>query len=97
MPEAKSGRGRPRKYQTEEDARQARNAASRASRRRKNAQQQEQPGIGGLRIEFDPRSILQQVGVEGDAQITAPDRGIQADGLSVPVDEERLQLLEVAV
>jgi hypothetical protein len=90
-------RGRPRKYHTEEEARAAANTASRASRRRRGeAQQQQQPRRGGLQIEFDPRSILQQAGVEGDAQITALDRGIQAEGLNVPIDEDRLQFLEVA-
>ena len=96
MPEARTKRGRPRKHHTEEETREAANAANRASRRRRKAAQQ-QASSGEPQIEFDARSILQQVGVEGGAQITALDRGIQADGLNVPVDEGRLQFLEVAI
>ena len=40
--------------------------------------------------------MLQQAGAEGDAKVTAPDRGIQAEGLDIPVEQERLQFLEVS-
>jgi hypothetical protein len=98
MPEANQKRGRPRKHHTKEAAREAVNAANRALRqRRKDTRQQQATGSGSLQIQFDPRSILQQVGVEGNEQITGLDRGIHADGLNVPVEEERLQILEVSI
>ena len=90
-------RGRPRKHQTQEEAQKAANAASRASRqRRKTTQAHRQAGRhDGVWVELDRLSILQRVGTEGDAIVTAPDRGIQAEGLDIPAEEERLQVLEV--
>jgi hypothetical protein len=78
MSGARARRGRPPKYETKEAARAAANAASRKSRqqRKKKGTEQQQGSNGGLQIEFDLHSILQQAGVEGDAQITALDRGI---------------------
>lgn len=52
-----------------------------------------------LQIQFDPPSILTQAGPERSGQIAVPDRGVQAEVLDVPVDEEQeqQQLLEVAI
>jgi hypothetical protein len=97
MQPARKPRGRPRKHQTTEEAKEAANAANRASRQRRKAQQPSQAASSGLAIEFDPRSLLRQGGFEGNTQITELDHGIQADGLNIPVEEERLQLLEVAI
>lgn len=93
-------RGRPRKYQTQDDVKSAANAASRASRQRRKvatqSRDQQASNKKSLWIEFDPLSMLQQAGAEGDAKVTAPDRGIQAEGLDIPVEQERLQFLEVS-
>jgi hypothetical protein len=94
MPEAKNKGGRPRKIHTAEAARAAAAAASRAYRRRQRESQQ-QANNTELNIQFDPRSILQQAGPETDAQTTPPESGIQAEGLNIPVDEERRELLQV--
>ena len=94
-------RGRPRKHQTQDDVKSAANAANRASRqRRKVATQshdQQANNKNGPWIEFDPLSMLQQAGAEGDAKVTAPDHGIQAEGLDIPAEQERLQFLEVSL
>jgi hypothetical protein len=94
-------RGRPKKHQTQEDVKSAANAANRASRRRRKvatqSHDQQATNNNGLWVEFDPLSMLQQAGAEGDAKVTAPDHGIQAEGLDVPVEQERLQFLEVSL
>jgi hypothetical protein len=40
--------------------------------------------------------MVQQAEAEGDGKVTAPDHGIQAEGLEVQVEQERLQFLEVS-
>lgn len=96
MPEAKKKGGRPRKYRDADEARAAINASNRASRRRQQ-QARQSADHAGLQVQFDPLSILQQAGPEGDGQITAADRGIQAEGLDIPADEEQRDILEVAI
>jgi hypothetical protein len=58
----------------------------------------------GLWIQLDPLSILQQAGPEEDRpttvpdqQITAPDRGILAEGFSDPSEEKQKQRLQVII
>jgi hypothetical protein len=104
-PTAKKGRGRPQKFATEEERKAARQRTKQESyQRRKGGQsqvgRQQQDAAAAamdLRIEFDPRSILQQAGPESDAQITAPESGIQAEGLGIPIDEEQRELLQVDI
>jgi hypothetical protein len=95
MPVKNKG-GRPRKYFSAEDQRAAAAAASRASRRRARESQQ-QANNTELNIQIDARSILQQAGPEGDAQIITAESGIQAEGLNVSVDEEQRELLQVDI
>jgi hypothetical protein len=97
MADAKRKGGRPRKHHTEEAAREAAAAASRASRRRKRESQPRVNNDTELNILFDPRSILQQAGPEGDAHITAPESGILAEGLNIPFDDEQRELLQVDI
>ena len=85
--------GRPRKYKTEAERKEAINASNRAARERK--QRERQAGTGSLQVYVDPHSILQQASPEGGAHITAICCGIQADGLNIPADEDRLEILEV--
>src|SRR6185369_4872212 len=96
MPELKTKKGgRPRKYKNVEEAKAA--ATSRRKRARQK-QQSEDPLIAEpshLSIQLDPLSILNQVGPEGEGQITAAARGIQADGLDIPLDEEQEHFQEV--
>jgi hypothetical protein len=93
-------RSRPRKHQTQDDVKSAANAANRASRQRRKvatqSRDQQANNNNGLWVEFDPLSMLQRAGAEGDAKVTAPDHGIQAEGLDVPAEQERLQFLEVS-
>lgn len=89
--------GRPRKYHTTEELKAAASTHQKSSRQRRKAQQQAASSSDGLQVQFDAYSILQQAGPEGNGQITAADRGIQAEGLDIPADEEQQDLLEVAI
>lgn len=73
MPETKRKGGRPRKHYTADDAKAAVNASNRASRRRRQ-QAQQVADRTVLRIQFDPLSILEQAGPEGNRQIAAADQ-----------------------
>ena len=102
MAEVNKG-GRPKKLHTAEEKREAANAASRESRRRKR-QAQQVGGHSGFQIQLDPLSILQQAGPKEDGptavpdqQITAPDQGIPAAGFSDPSEEEQKQRLQVII
>jgi hypothetical protein len=95
MPEANKG-GRPKKLHTAEEKREAANAASRESRRRKR-QAQQVGGHSGFQIQLDPLSILQQAGPKGGKRITAPDQEIQAEGFGNPSNKEQQQRLEVVI
>jgi hypothetical protein len=88
--------GRPKKYQTDEERKAARAAAS----RRFYAQRQQEsrghpPAQSSRSLEFrpDPYTILRQAGPEGFGQITNPSLGIQTDGLNVPTDPQPAVLL----
>lgn len=67
--------GCPKKLYTAEEKREAANAASRESRRRKR-QAQQVGGHSGFQIQLDPLSILQQAGPKGGERTTAPDQEI---------------------
>ena len=115
MPSIGKKGGRPVKYHTEEERKSAKRANNRRryQSQRQQAQQaqqaqqtlqQQQPISGGLQIQFDPLSILQQAGPEEDGritvpgqQVTAPDRGIPAEAFSDPGDEEQQRRLEVVI
>ena len=86
MPEVNKG-GRPKKLYTAEEKREAANAASRESRRRKR-QAQQVGGHTGFEIQLDPLSILQQAGPKGGERITVPNQEIQAEGFLAEEDNE---------
>jgi len=92
MAEVNKG-GRPKKLHTAEEKREAANAASRESRRRKR-QAQQVGGHSGFQIQLDPLSILQPAGPKG---ITAPDQKIQAEGFGNSSNKEQQQRLEVVI
>jgi len=115
MPQQRKGRGRPAKFATDEERKEARRKTKQDSYRRRRdcvneAQHQQVQGqqddsttatapaaTRPLQIQFDRLSVLQQAGPERDGQITAPDLGIQAEGLNIPTVEERHEILQVII
>src|SRR5258707_2463510 len=112
MASPKKPRGRPPKYTNEEDQKAARRKTRQEAYQRKKAsqqqqrqaqqqqeqQQQQQPAVPiGFEIHLDPLSILAQASPEGIGQITAPEQGIQADGLNIPADMEQQEFVEVNI
>ena len=67
--------GRLKKLYTAEEKREAANAASRESRRRKR-QAQQVGGHSGFQIQLDPLSILQQARPKGGERTMAPNQEI---------------------
>jgi hypothetical protein len=81
--------GRPKKYHNEETLRASN--AERTRRWRQRVRQVEESlttHLDNLQIIHDPHSLLTQVEVEGLSQSTDPRQGIQAEGLSVPIDAD---------
>lgn len=89
MPPTKKKGGRPPKYNSEQERKAAKNASRLKSYHNHRQQAQQPQGSEALLVQFDARSILRRAGPEGSAEITALDRGIQAEGLDIPADEEQ--------
>ena len=108
MTPPKKPRRRPPKYTNEDDQKAARQKTRQEAYQRKKANQQQQRQAQqqpqqeevtpiGFQIHLDPLSILTQASPEGIGQITAPEQGIQANGLNIPADKEQQDFAEVNI
>lgn len=84
---SKGKRGRPPKHTTDNERREALNAANRRAYNRRKQASTPQRNVNELRIVFDERSILEQEGLTL-GRVTAPELGIQAEDLAIPADED---------
>lgn len=91
MPSTKKKGGRPPKYNSEQERKAAKNASRLKSYHNRRQQVQQPQGSGALLVQFDARSIPQRAGLEGSAEMTAPNQGIQAEELNIATDEEQQQ------
>ena len=85
-------------YQRKKASQQQQRQAQQQQEQQQQQQPQQQPAVPiGFEIHLDPLSILAQASPEGIGQITAPEQGIQADGLNIPADMEQQEFVEVNI